>query len=168
MPVSDWISACWYVSDIGHHLSSLWCLCETRYQLVGILQTLDANLMPAWCQPGHLLSAPGCPCEIDWDCISFCWHVSDIGHLLSALGCLWDYLPTWWYVWDIRHHPGAPWVKQRLNSHLATTLALHLYLASWMLGLSPQTWLCRLGGWVWHSTNYPIFLQVVVLSSCKS
>ena len=41
MSVWDWILACWYVADSGHNLSSLWCLCETWCQLVGMLQTLD-------------------------------------------------------------------------------------------------------------------------------
>ena len=46
MSVWDLMLTFWYVADTGHHLSALLCLCET------------------WCQPGHLLSAPWCPCEI--------------------------------------------------------------------------------------------------------
>ena len=154
MSVWDFMPTCSYVADIGHFLSALWCLCETRYQLVGLLQTLGT--IEVRYEVCVRLDLSLLVCSRHW-APSKC-----------ALMSVWDYLPTWWYVWDIGHHPSAPWVKQRLDFHLSTTLALHLYLPSWMLSLSPQTWLCQLGGWVWHSTNYLIFLQVVVLSSCKS
>ena len=45
MSVWDLMPTCWYVADIGHFLNALWCLCETRYQLVDLLQTLGTILV---------------------------------------------------------------------------------------------------------------------------
>ena len=95
MSVWPSISTCWYDADIGHHLSALWCLCDARYQLVGMLQTLgiiwvrydvcvtlDINLLVC-CR--HWTPSK-CAVMSVWPSISTCWLlVADTGHQLSSL-----------------------------------------------------------------------------------
>ena len=127
MSAQNWMPAFLYIADIGHHLSALWCLCDARYQLVGMLQTLgtiwvrydvcmtlDINLLVC-CR--HWTPSK-CAVMSVWDSISTCWYVADTGHQLSSLWWLWPSISTCWYFADTGHHLSAHNVCARLHANL--------------------------------------------------